>query len=73
METSLLLLDYRNMTDTLPVKHGINISEKVRKTLLEVDPGGVMLTRKKLIRRKMYYTDRSGHIFHIDSNSKLKR
>ena len=52
------------MTDTLPVKHGINISEKVRKTLLEVDPGGVKLRRKKLIRKKMYYTDRSGHIFH---------
>ena len=53
------------MTETLSVKYGTNISKKsLRKTLLEADPEGVMLRRKKVLRRRMHYTDWPGHIFH---------
>lgn len=52
------LSGYRQMTETHSVKYGTNISKKsLRKTLLEVDPEGVMFRRKKVLRRKMHYTD----------------
>ena len=61
------------MTETFSVKYGTNIvEESVRKTLLEGNPEGVILRRKKVIGRRVYYTDRPVHIFYLGGNDKLK-
>ena len=55
-------------------KYGLNISyEKVRKALLKVDPGGVELRSRNVIRRRVYETKGPFHVFHIDGHDKLKK
>ena len=52
LRTSLSLIGYRQMTPNVCRKYGLNIScEKVRKALLKVDPGGVELRSRNVIRR----------------------
>ena len=45
----------------------------MRKALLKVDPGGVELRSRNVIRRRVYETKRSFHVFHIDGHDKLKK
>ena len=74
LRTSNSLLGYRQMTEILSVKYKINVSrESVRKTLLRVDPDGVAVRQRRLIKRRVYITDGPGDIYHIDGNDKLKR
>ena len=52
----------------------MNISyEKVREALLKVDPGGVELRSRNVIRRRVYETKGPFHVFHIDGHDKLKK
>ena len=72
LSTCLSLVGYRQMTESLSVKYGINISkEDVRKALKEVDPIGVDRRRSRVIKRRIYASDGPGHIYHIDGNDKL--
>ena len=74
LRTSNSLLGYRQMTEILSVKYKINVSrESVRKTLLRVDPDGVAVRQRRLIKRRVYITDGPGDIYHIDGNDKMKR
>ena len=71
--TSARLLGYRQMTELLSVKYGINISrENVRNILKEVDPVGVNERKRRAIKRRVYGSDGPWDIFHIDGNDKLK-
>lgn len=74
LETSACSYGYRQMTEHLCIKFGINISkEAVRRVLKSLDPNGVSERRRHVIRRRVYDTDGPGHIYYIDGNDKLKR
>ena len=65
---------YRQLTECMCLKYGINISKgDVRKTLREVDPDGVDAGKRSVIRRRVYQSHGPGHVYHIDGNDKLKR
>ena len=62
------------MTEIISLKHGVNISkEHVRKALVDIDPEGVSMRKKKTIKRRTYETNGPFDVFHIDGNDKLKR
>ena len=74
LRTSLSLIGYRQMTHNVCRIYGLHISyEKVRKVLLKVDPGGVELRSRNVIRRRVYETKGPFHVFHIDGHDKLKK
>ena len=74
LRTSLSLIGYRQMTHNVCRKYGLNISyEKVRKASLKVDPGGVELRSRNVIRRRVYETKGPFHVSHIDGHDKLKK
>ena len=71
--TSISLVGYRQMTEVISVKYGLNISkEHVRKALKDVDPDGVKIRQGQVIRRRIYGSNGPGHIYHLDGNDKLK-
>ena len=62
------------MTEIIPLKYRVNISkEHVRKALVDIDPEGVSMRKKKTIKRREYETNGPFNVFHIDGNNKLKR
>ena len=62
------------MTKIISLKYGVNISkEHVRKALVDIDPEGVSMRKKKTIKRGTYETNGPFEMFHIDGNDKLKR
>ena len=62
------------MTEIISLKYGVNISkEHVRKALVDIDPEGVSMRKKKTIKRRTYETNGPFDVFHIDGNDKLKR
>ena len=62
------------MTEIISLKYGVNISkEHVRKALVDIDPEGVSMRKKKTIKRRTYETNGPFDVFHIDGNYKLKR
>ena len=63
------------MTDIISLKYGgLNISkEHIRKALVDIDPQGVSMRKKKIIKRRRYETNDPLDVFHIDGNDKLKR
>ena len=72
--TSISQVGYRQMTEILSLKYGMNVSkEAVRLALLEVDSEAVARRRRHTIQRRFYYTDGPGHVYHIDGNDKLKK
>ena len=62
------------MTEIISLKYGVNISkEHVRKGLVDIDPEGVSMRKKKTIKRRTYETNDPFDVFHIDGNYKRKR
>ena len=62
------------MTEIISLKYRVNISkEHVRKALVDIDPEGVSMRKKKTIKRREYETNGPFNVFHIDGNNKLKR
>ena len=45
----------------------------MRKALVDIDPEGVSMRKKKTIKRREYETNGPFNVFHIDGNNKLKR
>ena len=73
LNTSLSCVGYRQMTENLCLKYGVNVTkEDVRKALKSVDPDGVNKRKSKTIVRREYLSSRPGSIYHIDGNDKLK-
>ena len=67
-------IGYRQMTEIISLKYRVNISkEHVRKALVDIDPEGVSMRKKKTIKRREYETNGPFNVFHIDGNNKLKR
>ena len=61
------------MTEIISLKYGVNISKQhVRKALLNIDPEGVSMRKKKTIKRRTYETNGPFEVFHIDENDKKK-
>ena len=51
-------IGYRQMTEIISLKYGVNISkEHVRKALFNIDPEGVSMRKKKTIKRRTYETN----------------
>lgn len=72
--TSLSCVGYRQMTENICLKFGINVSrEEVRRVLKEVDPHGVQKRRRNTLVRREYQNTGPGAIYHMDGNDKLKR
>ena len=44
----------------------------MRKALVNIDPEGVSMRKKKTIKRREYKTNGPFDVFHIDENGKLK-
>ena len=62
------------MTEIISLKYRVNISkEHVRKALVDIDPEGVSMRKKKTIKRREYETNGPFNVFHIDGNNELKR
>ena len=71
--TSLANVGYRQRTEFISLKYGINIAkEDVRKALLILDPEEVEKRKRKFIKRRVYESCPM-NTFHIDGNDKLKR
>ena len=47
--------------------------EYVKKALVDIDPEGVSIRKKKTIKRRTYETNGPFDVFHIDGNDKLKK
>ena len=45
----------------------------MRKALVDIDPEGVSMRKKKTIKRRTYETNGPFDVFDIDANDKLKR
>ena len=45
----------------------------MRKALVDIDPEGVSMSKKKTIKRRTCETNGPFDVFHIDGNDKLKR
>ena len=62
------------MTEITCLKYGVNISkEHARNALVDTDPEGVSMRKKKTIKRRTYETNGPFDVLHIDGNDKLKR
>lgn len=74
VSTSLSLIGYRQMKHIISRKYNVDISyERVRKSVLRIDPEGVQLRSKNVIRRRIYSSSGPFHIVHIDGHDKLKK
>ena len=74
LKTSMSKVGYRQMWEQISLKYDVNVSKEcVRKILKAVDPKGVEERRSKTIKRRIYWSNGPGDIFHIDGNDKLKR
>ena len=74
LTTSRSCIGYRQMTEMVNLKYGLNISrERTRIILKRVDPLAVMERSRKVINRRIYETNGPNEIYHIDGNDKLKR
>ena len=72
--TPLANVGYRQRTEFISLKYGINIAkEDVRKALLILDPEEVEKRKRKFIKRRVYESCGPLNTFHIDGNDKLKR
>ena len=66
-------IGYRQMTEIISLKYGVNISkEHVRKRLFDIGLEGVSMRKKKTIKRRTYETNGPFDVFHIDGNYKWK-
>ena len=45
----------------------------MRKALVDIDPEGVSMRKKKTIKRRTYETNGPFDVFHVDGYDKLKR
>ena len=74
LSTSRLCLGYRQLSEFINIKYNLTVSkEQIRKCLKVVDPEGVKERWRKVKRHRIYETDGSGDVFHMDGNDKLKR
>ena len=74
VSTSLSLIGYRQMKHVISRKYNIDISyERVRQSLLRIDPEGVDLRSRNVIRRRIYFSNGPFHMIHIDGHDKLKK
>ena len=72
--TSMSLVGYRQMAHVIARKYGINIpQERVRRSLLRIDPEGVEFRSRNVVRRRIYCSRGPFHIVHIDGHDKLKK
>ena len=70
--TSLSLVGYRQMARIIARRYNIRISQnRVRRSLLRVDPEGVDLRSRNVVRRRIYYSRGPFHIIHTDGHDKL--
>ena len=71
---SASLVGYRQMTDYVCLRYGVQVSrESVRKSLIRLDPDGVNLRKRKVLRRRVYQSKGPFDVFHIDGHDKLKQ
>ena len=74
LNTSLSCVGYRQMTENLCLKYGVNVAkEDFSKALKSVDPDGVNKRKSKTFVRREYLSSVPGSIHHIGGNDKLKR
>ena len=67
------LLGYRQMTQRLTIKRGLNVSrENVRELLRILDPHGVKRRSKNRLRRRQYISKGPNYLWHIDGYDELK-
>ena len=67
LKTSMSKVGYRQMWEQISLKYDVNVSKEcVRKILKAVDPKGVEERRSKTIKRRIYWSNGPGDIFHID-------
>ena len=72
--TPLANVGYRQRTEFISLKYGINIAkEDARKALLILDPEEVERRKCKFIKRRVYESCDPMNTFQIDGNDKLKR
>ena len=72
--TPLANVGYRQRTEFISLKYGINIAkEDVRKALLILDPEEVERRKRKFIKRRVYESCGPVNTFHIDGNEKIKK
>ena len=73
LNTSLSFVEYRQTTENLCLKYGVNVvMEDVHKALKSVGPDGVNKRKSKTIIRREFLSSRPGSIYHIVVNDKLK-
>lgn len=73
LDTSRICVGYRQMSEIIGLKYGINVSkENVRVVLKQVDPEGVEERTRKVIKRRIYQTNGPNEVYHVDGNDKLK-
>ena len=73
IQTSRSCVGYRQMSEIISLKYGINVSrEKVRLALKALDPEGVAERGRTVIKRRIYETKGPHEVYHIDGNDKLK-
>ena len=73
LQTSLSNVGYRQMTENICLKYGVCVSrEVVRKALKHLDPEGVEEIKYKVMKRRVYWSQGPGDVYHIDGNDKLK-
>ena len=69
---SLSLVGYRQMAHVIARRYNRRISQnRVRRSLLRVDPEGVDLRSRNVVRRRIYYSRGPFHIIHTDGHDKL--
>ena len=74
LNTSLSCVSYRQMTENLCLKYGVNVAkEDFCKALISVDPDKVNKRKSTTIVRREYLSSEPDIICHIDGNDKLKR
>ena len=74
LNTSLSCVEYRQTTENLCLKYGVNVAmEDVHKALKSVSPDGVNKRKRKTIMHREFLSSGPGSIYHINGNDKLKR
>ena len=74
LNTSLSCVSYRQMTENLCLKYGVNVAKgDFCKALTIVDPDKVNKRKSKTIVSREYLSSGPDIIYHIDGNDKLKR
>ena len=74
LDTSSVCVGYRQMTEIINLRYNLGVAkDRVRKLLKIVDPEGVALRSRKVLKRRLYDTLGPNDVWHLDGNDKLKR